>query len=398
MRPLDGIRILDLTHMLAGPYCAMVLADLGAETVKVEPPGRGEATRRLLAEQPRYCIDGMGPYLLTLGRNKKSVTLDLKRDAGRELFHGLAAEADVVVNNFRPGVMERLGIDHETLSGINPRIVSCSVTGFGSTGPHKDRTAFDMVAQGYGGGMSITGEPGRAPMRAGIPIGDLGGGLFAAIGILSALQARQHTGRGQLVDVSMLDGQVSLLNYMATMYLVSGEVPGTLGNEHFAHVPYGVYPTRDLHVVLACVQDDFFRAVAEVLGSEALQNPDFRTREVRLQHRETINRLIAAETVKWDTDDLLAELQPRGVPCGPVNTFDRALSDPQVLARNMVVESTHPGGTPFRMPGNPVKLDGTPAEDFASPPTVGQHNREVYRDWLRLDDAALDDLTARGVI
>ena len=196
MRPLEGLRILDLTHMLAGPYAAMLLADLGAETIKVEPPGTGDATRRLLTEEPKYCIDGMGPYILTLGRNKKSVTLDLKQEAGRELFYGLVKQADVVMSNFRPGVAERLKIDQKTLEAHNPGIITLTLSGFGSSGPGKDRTAFDMVAQGYGGGMSITGEPGQGPMRAGIPIGDLGGGLFATIGVLTALHSRaRSTGR-----------------------------------------------------------------------------------------------------------------------------------------------------------------------------------------------------------
>jgi crotonobetainyl-CoA:carnitine CoA-transferase CaiB-like acyl-CoA transferase len=398
MRPLEGIRVLDLTHMLAGPYGSMLLADLGAETIKVEPPGAGDATRRLLAEEPKYCVDGMSPYILTLARNKKSVTLDLKQEAGRELFYGLVRQSDVVISNFRPGVVERLKIDHASLDPHNPRIITCTVTGFGTTGPFKDRTAFDMVAQGYGGGMSITGEPGRGPMRAGIPIGDLGGGLFAAIGVLAALQARERTGRGQNVDISMQDGQISLLNYMATMYLVSGEVPDTLGNEHFSHVPYGVYRTQDLWVIIACVQDPFYWSLAEVLGHPGLLREELRAREARLKHRDEINRLIEQEFLKWKGEALLRELEQRGVPCGPVNTFDRALADPQVLARNMVVEARAPNGSPFRMPGNPVKLSGTPAERFDSPPRLGQHTREVYKALLNLSDAQLDGLAEQGVI
>ena len=398
MRPLEGLRILDLTHMLAGPYSAMLLADLGAETIKVEPPGTGDATRRLLTEEPKYCIDGMGPYILTLGRNKKSVTLDLKQEAGRELFYGLVKQADVVMSNFRPGVAERLKIDQKTLEAHNPGIITLTLSGFGSSGPGKDRTAFDMVAQGYGGGMSITGEPGQGPMRAGIPIGDLGGGLFATIGVLTALHSRARTGRGQNVDISMLDGQISLLNYMATMYFNSGEVPEAMGNEHFSHVPYGVYKTQDLYMILACVQDPFYTALAEVLGNEELLNPDFATREVRLQHREQINRLIAEELLKWKSGDLIPILQERGVPCGPVNTFDRALSDPQVLARNMVVEGRHPGGKTFKMPGNPIKLSDTPAETFADPPLLGQHTREIYKALLNLGDEELDALEDQGVI
>jgi crotonobetainyl-CoA:carnitine CoA-transferase CaiB-like acyl-CoA transferase len=398
MRPLEGIRILDLTHMLAGPFCTMTLADLGAETIKVEPPGVGDPTRRLLSEEPKYCIDKMGPYLLTLGRNKKSITLDLKQDAGRELFYGLVRQADVVVSNFRSGVVERLKIDFASLEPVNPRIITCTVTGFGDSGPNKDRTAFDMVAQGYGGGMSLTGEPGRGPMRAGLFIGDLGGGLYATIGILAALQARERTGRGQNVDISMLDGQIALLNYLATMFLLSGEAPPNLGNEHFSHMPYGVYKTQDLYIILACVQDPHYRAMAEVLGNPGLLREDFRTREVRLKHRDEINRLLNEECAKWKADPLLRELEKRGVPCGPVNTLERALSDPQVVARNMVATTQHPNGTAYRMPGNPVKLSGTPAERFDGPPLLGQHNREVFRDLLKLSETEYEGLARQGVI
>ena len=333
-----------------------------------------------------------------MGRNKKSITLDLKSDEGREVFYGLVRRSDVVISNFRPGVVERLKIDFDSLAQVNPRIVTCTITGFGNTGPGKDRTAFDMVAQGYGGGMSVTGEPGRMPLRAGLFIGDLGGGLFASIGILSALHARERTGRGQNVDISMVDGQISLLSYLATMYFVSGEVPHSMGNEHFSHMPYGVYQTADLWVILACVQDPFYWSLAEVLGHPGLLREDFRTREVRLGHRDEINRILEAELPKWKSEPLLAELQKRGVPCGPVNTFDRALSDPQVLARHMVVEVPAPNGQTFRAPGNPVKLSQTPGEEFGPPPLLGQHNREVYRDLLGVDDAALEDMKKRGVI
>jgi crotonobetainyl-CoA:carnitine CoA-transferase CaiB-like acyl-CoA transferase len=240
------------------------------------------------------------------------------------------------------------------------------------------------------------------PLRSGLFIGDLGGGLFCTIGILSALHARERTGRGQNVDISMLDGQISLLSYLATMYFVSGEVPQTMGNEHFSHMPYGVYRTSDIWVILACVQDPFFWALAEVLDHPRLLGEEFRTREVRLQHRDEINRILEAELPKWKGDELVAALQKRGVPCGPVNTFDRALSDPQVLARQMVVDvpapAKAPSGQTFRAPGNPVKLSETPGETFGPPPLLGQHNRDVYGELLGLDDAALDGLAKRKVI
>ena len=241
MQPLAGITVLDLTHMLSGPYGTMTLTDLGARTIKVEPPGKGEGTRELLAGHPDYSRDGMGAYFMTLNRSKESVCIDLKSDAGRAVFYDLVRHADVVFDNFGAGVPQRLKIDHATLAAINPRIITCSVTGFGETGPDTQRPAFDQVVQGMGGGMSITGRPDDAPVRGGIPIGDLGGGIFGAMGVLAALQARHVTGVGQHVDVSMLDAQISLLTYMATMHLMSGHVPGRIGNSHFVHVPYNTF-------------------------------------------------------------------------------------------------------------------------------------------------------------
>lgn len=237
MNCLSGLVMLDLTHMLSGPYGAMILSDLGMRTIKVEPPGTGEGTRQLLAGSDLYARQGMGAYYLTLNRNKESVCIDLKSDEGRQVFYDLVRKADVVLDNFSVGVTRRLGIDHDTLAAINPRIVTCSITGFGETGPDIHRPAFDQVVQGMGGGMSITGREGGEPLRAGIPIGDLGGGVFGVIGVLSALMERERTGQGKHVDIAMLDVQISLLNYMATMYLMSGVLPEPLGNSHFVHVP-----------------------------------------------------------------------------------------------------------------------------------------------------------------
>ena len=294
MKALSDIVMLDLTHMLSGPFAAMLLADLGAETIKVEPPGAGEMTRGLLADDPRYAYKGMGPYFRTLNRNKKSVCIDLKRDEGRALFHELAAEADIVVNNFRPGVVERLGIDHATLAAINPRIVTCSVTGFGEEGPDCDRTAFDVVAQGYGGGMSITGEADGPPIRAGVPMGDLSSGLFGAVAMLAALHAREVTGRGQHIDLSMQDCQVSLLSYIAAMHLLSGEVPRQFGNAHPIYVPYNAFPTSDRWLIIAVVKDDQWARLRDVLASPALDDPRFDGYEGRRDHRDEVDGAITA--------------------------------------------------------------------------------------------------------
>src|SRR5690606_3181329 len=232
----------------SGPYGTMLLADLGARTIKVEPPGTGDGTRRLLETDPGYSRDGMGAYYLTLNRNKQSVCIDLKSETGKEVFLDLVRHADVVYDNFSVGVPKRLGIDHASLAKVNPRIITCSVTGFGETGPETQRPAFDQVVQAMGGGMSITGTPDTGPTRSGIPIGDLGGGVFGTVGSLAALAERERTGRGRHIDVSMLDVQISLLNYMATMCLMSGHVPQGIGNGHFVHVPYNSYPTADGHI------------------------------------------------------------------------------------------------------------------------------------------------------
>ena len=272
---LEGVRILDLTHMLSGPYASMILADLGAETIKVEPL-TGEGTRRLLATDPKHSLDGMGAYFLTLNRNKKSVAIDLKNERGRALFYRLVGVSDIVISNFTPGVPERLGIDYRSLAAVNPRIIACTVTGFGSSGPGHRRPAFDQVAQATGGGMSITGTDRRNPIRAGIPIGDLGGGMFGVMGVLAALYERERSGRGQEVDISMLDGQISMLNYMATMHFLSGENPHPIGNAHFVHVPYGTFECADGFIVIAVITDNFWQNLKQVIGCDDLDKPEIR--------------------------------------------------------------------------------------------------------------------------
>lgn len=399
MKPLAGITVIDLTHMLSGPYCTMVLADLGARTIKVEPPG-GEGTRKLLAKDPNNSLHGMGAYYLTLNRNKESVGIDLKSPDGLKIFYELVKQADVVVNNFGPGVPKRLGIDWDTLSQHNPRIVTCSVTGFGETGPANNRAAFDQVAQGMGGGMSITGLPGGAPMRAGIPIGDLGGGMFGAIGILSALQARHVTGKGQHVDISMLDVQVSLLNYMATMFFLSGQNPGPLGNAHFVHVPYNTFRTRDRWMIIAVITDNGWEGLVKAFGDQAadLRDPVYLTQPGRFANRELINRRVE-EILQTNTCEYWVELLAKHkVPVAPVNDFEHALNEVQVRARNMVVNVAHPQGGSVNMPGNPVKLTGTPAEDFTPPPLLGQDTDRVLAELLKKSPAELAQLRAAGTI
>ena len=396
---LEHITVLDLTHMLSGPYGTMLLADLGARTIKVEPPGSGEGTRRLLENDPHYSRDGMGAYYLTLNRNKQSVCVDLKTPAGKAVFLDLVRKADVVFDNFSVGVTARLGIDYASLSQVNPRIITCSVTGFGQTGPQTQRPAFDQVVQAMGGGMSITGTPESGPTRSGIPIGDLGGGVFGAMGVLAALVERDQTGRGQHVDISMLDAQISLLNYMATMHLLSGHVPEGIGNGHFVHVPYNSYPTADGHVIIACIGDPFFERFVDFIDLPALRKPEYRQQPVRLAAKAEIDALVSAALRQRPTAHWLERLREARIPCGPVNNFEQALNDAQVLARDMVVEVPLKSGATVRMPGNPIKLSGADkARAFTCPPELGENTRQVLGEFVGYDADRLEALRAEGAI
>ncbi len=396
-KPLAGIRVIDLTHMLSGPYGAMILADLGAETIKVEPL-HGEGTRKLLATDPNNSLEGMGAYYLTLNRNKQSICIDLKAEAGLELFYELVKEADVVINNFGAGVPDRLKIDYDTLAKINPRIITCSVTGFGSYGPNYKRPSFDQIAQATGGGMSITGPDKDHPVRAGIPIGDLGGGMFAAMGIMAAVIERSTSGKGQDVDISMLDCQVSMLNYMATMHFLSGEDPFPIGNSHFVHVPYNSYATADGHIVIAVITDNFWTNLKEVTPSEKFDNPEYDTQPARLRDKEIIDQELGKILKEKPTQHWLDQLDERRVPCAPVNRLSQALDDAQVTHRNMVIDLVHPNGKRSKGPGNPIKLSRSNEESFSSPPTLGQHTDAVLSDVLGYSEEQIANLRSKEVI
>lgn len=390
-KALEGIRILDLTHMLSGPYAGMILADLGAETIKVEPPG-GEGTRALLAQDPKHSLHGMGAYFLTLNRSKRSVCVDLKHPRGLAVFHDLVRVSDVVIDNFSAGVTTKLGIDHAHLSKVNERIVTCSISGFGQDGPNYLRPAFDQVVQGIGGGMSITGENAQRPMRSGIPIGDLGGGMFAVMGVLAALQARARHGHGQHVDISMLDCQISMLNYMATMYFMSGENPEPLGNGHFVHVPYNTYRTADGFIIVAVIFDSFWERLVELLDVEEFRDPKYLRQPGRLADKAAIDARLDEIFSTHPTTHWVERLTSVRVPCAPVNRFSEALADPQVLHRRMVVEIPHPQGGAVRAPGNPIKLSVDDADEYGPPPLLGEHTRSVLSDLLGYDAARIDSL------
>jgi crotonobetainyl-CoA:carnitine CoA-transferase CaiB-like acyl-CoA transferase len=399
MGPLSHLTMLDLTHMLSGPYGTMLLTDMGMRTIKIEPPGRGEGTRRLLADSPEYSRGGMGAYFLTLNRGKQSVALDLKSERGRGVFLDLVRQADVVFDNFAAGVTRRLGIAHDDLVAVNPRIVTCSVSGFGSDGPGARRPAFDLVAQAMGGGMSLTGYPDGEPLRSGIPIGDLGGGVFGVIGVLTALQERERTGKGQHVDISMLDAQVSLLNYMATMHLMSGKGPRAEANGHFVHVPYNAFPTATRHIIIAVISDNKWPLLVTALGNQALNRPEYTSQPGRLAARTEIEAQITATLRTAPVEHWLERLEAAGVPCAPVNTIADAVRDPQVLHRNMVVEVALDEANSIRVPGNPVKLSSHPdATRLSAPPALGADTDAILGEMLGIAPETLSELRSNGII
>ncbi len=393
MKPLDGIRVVDLSRVLAGPYCSMILADLGAEVIKVEELPNGDEAR-----QVGPFVGGVSAYFVSLNRGKMSMTLNLKDPRGMALLTGLARRSDVLLENFRPGTMERLGLAYRTLHQINPRLVYASLSGFGQTGPYASRAAFDIVVQGMGGMMSITGEPGRPPVRVGAAVGDLGAGLFTAIGILSALQARERSGLGQQVDVGMLDCQVALLEYAVVRYTTTGEIPGPLGTRHPWITPFEAFEAKDGFIVLG-VGTKHWRRFCDALGMAALaEDPRFVTGAVRMEHYDSL-RPIVANVIRTETvAEWVRKMDEIGVPCGPVNTVDRVVADPQVRARDMIVGVEQEGVGTVKMAGCPVKLSSTPAGIQGPAPHLGEHTEQIL---TRLLGHGADDvgrLRQAGVI
>jgi len=392
---LSGIRIVDLSRVLAGPYGTLLLGDLGAEIIKIEDPREGDPTRNITPQK----VQGEDPYFLGLNRNKKSVTLNLTAPKGREIFHGLVKISDVVYDNYRPDVLEKLGADYETLKKVNPKVISCSISGFGHTGSMQNRPAFDLTLQAMGGAMSVTGEPGRAPVRLGLPMGDLAGGMFAAFSISAALLHREKTGEGMKVDLSLLDCQVSLLTYMAQYYFFNGKVPGPIGSGHQSIVPYQAFQTRDFWIVVAVFVEKFWPKFCKVLGLENIaSDPRFDKNPKRLQNKAILVPILEEAILKWKGEDLLKRLDEEDVPAAPVNTLDRILSNPQILTRNMVVEVNHPKVGKFKSVGNPIKVSRFPQETFQPPPMLGQHNESIYRDLLGYSSADLQTWKKGGII
>jgi len=350
--PLAGILVVDLTRVLAGPYCTMVLADLGARVIKVEVPGRGDDARQI-----GPFVGDRSAYFMSLNRGKQSIALDLKRDEDRSVFERLLARADVLVENFRPGAMQRLGYGWDELHARFPRLIVASTSGFGQTGPYANRPAYDVVAQAMGGLMSITGQPDGKPTRVGTSIGDITAGLFTAIGIQAALIERARSATGQRVDVSLLDAQVAILENAIARYAVTGEIPKPIGARHPSIAPFDAFATRDGYIVIAAGNDALFAKLCEALGTPGwLEDERFRTNERRNQHAEALKALIEAALAPRRTSEWLEVLQRAELPCGPLNDIARLIEDPQVVARNMVVSSDDGAGGSLRMAGNPIKL------------------------------------------
>jgi crotonobetainyl-CoA:carnitine CoA-transferase CaiB-like acyl-CoA transferase len=393
--PLHGLLVVDLTRVLSGPYCTMLLADMGARVIKIEQPGRGDDTR------------GWGPpfvgeesaYFLSVNRNKESLTLDLKQPEACQILEQLLDRADVLVENFRPGTMDRLGFGYETVAARWPRVVYASISGFGQTGPRRDQPGYDAVIQAEAGLMSITGEAGGPPLRLGVAIADIVSGMFAAQGIAMALLARALTGRGQQVDIGMLDSTAALLTYQAASHFATGHPPERMGNRHPTIVPYETFDASDGEFVLAVGNDDLWRRLCGVMGlAELADDARFATNRARVQHYEVLKRILVDRLRTRTKAEWIASLNAQGVPCGAVRDVGEVLSDPQLSARAMIEAVEHATLGTVRVLGVPIKLSDTPGGVRTAPPILGQHTDQILRTDLALTDADIAHLRAIAAV
>ena len=392
--PLEGVRILELGQIIAGTYGCQVLTDLGAEVIKIEPP-HGD-----LGRNPSVApYKGASGLFLTFNRNKKSVVIDLKTDEGRELFYDLVRLSDVVIDNFRSGVLKRLKVDYKNLKKINPRIIQCTVTGFGTEGVYKDFPAWDITIQAISGHMSITGEKDGAPVRLGAPFADLSGGIFSCKAILAALFDRERNGKGRYIELSMFDAMLNLMTYIGTMYLTNGEVPQRMGSEHEYTVPWGAFAASDGFVVIATRQEIFWQKLCEVMEQPDLADDErFATNSKRVENGQLLIPIIKEIFAQRTVDDWVKALRAADVPASPLNTLDAAFAEPPVAERNMIVEYDHPEVGKVRLPGNPIKMSGL-SEVISSPaPLLGEHTDKVLSELLNLSAGQLKDLHSKGVI
>ena len=392
MTPLEGITVLDLTRVLSGPYCTMLLADMGARVIKIEQPGKGDDTR---GWGPPF-VEGESAYFLSINRNKESVTLDFKRPEGRAILNRLIATSDVLVENFRPGTLAKLGLDYQTLAASHPRLVYASISGFGHTGPRSAEAGYDAVMQGEGGLMSITGAADGPPFRLGVAIADIVSGMFAAQGITLALFARERTGRGQQVDIGMLDSVAALLTYQAAIYFATGSAPSRMGNRHPTIVPYETFSAADGDFVLAVGNDDQWRRLCE--AAEIEDDGRFATNRARVTRYDELKPMLDERLRRRTRADWIARLAGAGVPCGSVRDLREVFDDAQLAARNMVATLNHPAIGSLRLLGVPVKLSETPASVRTAPPTLGQHTDAVLQTDLGMSASDLATLRASGVI
>ncbi len=392
--PLKGIRVLDLTRILAGPYATMILRDLGAEVIKIEQPGVGDEARDFGPFKNDFSL-----YFMSVNRGKKSITLNLKSPRGKELFLELVKGSDLLVENFRPGTMEKLGLDYESLKTHHPSLLYAACSGFGQTGPYATRGAYDMIIQGMGGIISITGEPDRPPVRVGTSISDITSALFTAIGILSALRHRDQTGEGQLIDVGMLDCQVAILENAMVRYFSTGDIPRPLGRRHPAITPFEIFESADGYVVIAIGNNELWRKFCEhVDRPELIDDERFHTNALRTENHESLFPALAEIMCRRTTDEWIEALEAIGVPCGPVNTVDKVANDPQVLARDMIAEVEHNTTGTVQIPGIPIKLSETPGQIDAPAPNLGEHTSEILTGLLGLEAEEVNQLKQNGIV
>ena len=392
---MKGIRIIDLSRVLAGPFCSMILSDLGAEVIKVEMPQTGDDTRAY----PPF-IDGESSYFLSINRGKKSITLDLKKNEGREALYRLVNKSDIILENYRPGVAKRLGIDYETIRGINPSLIYCSISSFGQSGPYADWPGYDLIVQGMGGLMGITGEPDGPPVRIGVAITDIGAGMWAAIAILAALRAREHSNMGQHLDVSMLDGAVSWMTYVAGNYFATGRVPPRMGSAHPSIVPYQSFETADgKHILIAAGNDRLWSLLCDGMGlMELRDDPQYASADKRVENRVKLISLLEKEFVKKPRDEWLEHLRNIGFPCGPVYTVDEIFKDPHILQRGMLIEMNHRKAGKIKQIGAVIKFSESSCILESPPPILGEHTEEVLREIAGYSSGEIERLRKIGAI
>ncbi len=392
--PLDGMKVLDLTRVLAGPYATMLLGDLGAEVIKIEQPGTGDESRNFGPFK-----NGFSLYFMSVNRGKQSVTLNLKTERGQAIFKQLLKQTDILVENFRPGTMQKLGLDYDTLKGEQPSLIYAACSGFGQTGPYAQQGAYDMIIQGMGGIISITGEPDGPPVRVGTSISDITAALFTTIGVLSALHHRNRTGSGQFVDVAMLDSLVAVLENAVVRYFATGEAPKPLGARHPAITPFEAFASADGHVIIALGNDTLWAKFCEhVDRHELISDERFRTNADRTENHGELFPILSEIMSERPTDDWIDALGAIGVPCGPINAMDKVVSHPQVQAREMITRIAHDITGEVEVPGVPIKLSETPGNVDAPAPSLGEHTTKVLTDLLKMSEDEVEQLRQDGVI